>query len=50
MTINKAYAKESCYWLNLIEAENEKLQIRYLLDECTQIMKIFGAIIEKTKL
>jgi four helix bundle protein len=43
-------AKETCYWLKLIrcnkESENEQ---RNLIQESTELMKIFGAIIEKTR-
>jgi four helix bundle protein len=48
MRINRKEAKESCYWLRLIaagpELEAERLR---LLDEATQLMKIFGAIVRK---
>lgn len=47
--ICKKEAKESCFWLNLIEFEQNPKIINHLLDECTQLMKIFGAIIEKSK-
>lgn len=47
--ICKKEAKESCYWLNLIESDKDNELIQDLLDECTQLMKIFGAIIEKSK-
>lgn len=47
--ISKKEAKESCYWLNLIEFEGKEASIRQLLDECTQLMKILGAIVEKAK-
>lgn len=36
-------AKESILWLKLLEAPGR------LIDEATQLMKIFGAIIEKSK-
>jgi four helix bundle protein len=43
--------KESRYWLSLIEINNEdgdrKRQI--LSNEATELMRIFGSIIEKTK-
>lgn len=43
-------AKESCYWLKLITPRGEQsTEQERLLDESTQIMKIFGAILEKTK-
>lgn len=42
-------AKETCYWLRLLncsaEAEEAKAS---LIQESTELMKIFGAIIEKT--
>ncbi|EKE19084.1 MAG: hypothetical protein ACD_9C00144G0002 [uncultured bacterium] len=43
-------AKESCFWLNLVVPikEQEATQSK-LLDESTQLTKIFGAILEKTK-
>jgi four helix bundle protein len=42
-------AKETCYWLRLVTCPNdlEKEQI-YLSQESTEIMKIFGSIVEKT--
>ena len=41
-------AKETCYWLRLIEcgAELEKRQAN-LIQESTELMKIFGAILTK---
>ena len=43
-------AKESRYWLELIEAqENQLKQKQILIDEATQLTKIFGSIIEKAK-
>ena len=44
-------AKETIYWLRLIEvndknAENKK---EWLIDESTQLLKIFSAIVEKSK-
>jgi len=50
--ICKKEAKESCYWLELlditttIELQKEKL---FLLKEATELMKIFGSIIERSK-
>lgn len=43
-------AKESIYWLRLVgvDAKNEK-QRAALENEATQLMKIFGSIIEKCK-
>ncbi len=44
-------AKETGYWLRLLEPGNESLdqERRFLLDESTQLMKIFGAIIRNTR-
>jgi four helix bundle protein len=41
--ICKKEAKETCYWLNLIEPSDKKL-----LQKSTELMKIFGAILEKS--
>ena len=44
-------AKESRYWLKLIEVNGEdaEKQRQLLVQEATELMKIFGAILEKTK-
>jgi four helix bundle protein len=44
-------AKESRYWLNLIQTDREEIDRERQLfsDEATELMKIFGAIIEKSK-
>ena len=44
-------AKESIYWLRLIEISGAKTenQREGLIDEATQLLKIFSAIIEKSK-
>jgi four helix bundle protein len=44
-------AKESIYWLSLIQFKSEDLEkVRaQLSNEATELMRIFGAIIEKTK-
>jgi len=47
--ISRKEAKETIYWLNLVECENNTAGRDRLLDECTQLMKIFGAILEKLK-
>jgi hypothetical protein len=46
--IYRKEAKESCHWLNLLDINsvNDKERMR-LVDEGTQPMKIFGAILEK---
>jgi len=44
-------AKESRYWLKLTEVNSEdaEKQRQLLIQEATELMKIFGAILEKTK-
>jgi len=45
-------AKETCYWLRLVDMNNDKEimnENKNLLSESTQLMKIFGSILEKTK-
>ena len=43
-------AKESIYWLNLIEIDDKlDTERNYLIDECAQLMKILGSILEKCK-
>lgn len=44
-------AKESSYWLRLIEVNHKSLEIEKaeLLDESAQLMKIFGAILRNTQ-
>jgi four helix bundle protein len=44
-------AKESIYWLKLLEIDEKSLESKRqsLINEYTELMKIFGAIIEKTK-
>lgn len=43
-------AKESIYWLRLIETRGEETEKRKqtLISEATELMKIFGAILTKT--
>ncbi|MEW6170045.1 MAG: four helix bundle protein [Candidatus Omnitrophota bacterium] len=48
--ISRKEAKETIYWLNLAEPIERQLQEREILvQEATELMKIFGAIIEKSK-
>lgn len=48
--ISRKEAKESEYWLQLIEPELQQEQTRaILIDEAAQLRKIFGAILEKLK-
>lgn len=43
-------AKETVYWLKLSEpVENQGQDKIYLINEATELMKIFGSIIEKSK-
>jgi four helix bundle protein len=43
--------KESRYWLRLTEVKGEDAENRQqsLINEATELMKIFGSIVEKTK-
>ena len=48
--ISRKEAKESRYWLKLVETDNKKdLELRReeLIQETTEFMKIFGSILEK---
>jgi len=48
--ISRKEAKETIYWLRLSEPnENQLEEQKYLSGEATELMKIFGSIIEKTK-
>ena len=48
--ISRKEAKESRFWLMLIEPlEKELKEKEYLIDESSQLMKIFGSILEKSK-
>ena len=49
--ICKKEAKESRYWLNLLETNSEisDKARQNLIQESTELMKIFGAILEKSK-
>jgi len=44
-------SKESRYWLRLIEVSEQDAEKRRqsLINEATELMKIFGSIVEKTK-
>jgi len=49
--ISRKEAKESVYWLKLVEVndkEREKTR-QQLIDEATQLTKIFSSILEKSK-
>jgi len=48
--ISKKEAKESRYWLRLLICKQElETDRNKLIQEATELMKIFGAILEKTK-
>ena len=48
--ISKKEAKESRYWLKLTESFKEKQKEKEaLIQEATELMKIFGSILEKSK-
>jgi len=48
--ICKKEAKETIYWLNLSEPDPKNQPDKgNLTKECTELMKIFGAILEKSK-
>jgi len=48
--ISRKEAKESRYWLALSESKQEKQQEKEkLIQEATELMKIFGSIVEKSK-
>ena len=50
LRISKKEAKESWYWLRLSVPEEQSRDIRdQLMQEATELMKILGAIIEKSK-
>ncbi len=42
-------SKESRYWLNLISCDPKDERQDHLIRESTELMKIFGAILEKSK-
>lgn len=49
--ISRKEAKESRYWLRLIDIDNEEAgqEIVSLVQEATELMNIFGAIIRKSE-
>ncbi|MDD5291872.1 MAG: four helix bundle protein [Candidatus Omnitrophica bacterium] len=48
--ISRKEAKESRYWLELIESkENQIKEKQALIQEVTELTKIFGSIVEKSK-
>ena len=48
--ISKKEAKESIYWLKLTQPSKENQREKNsLIQEATELMKIFGAILEKSK-
>ena len=48
--ISRKEAKESKYWLQLTESKEEQINEKQnLIKEATELTKIFGSIIEKSK-
>ena len=48
--ISRKESKESIYWLNLSASEgNKRKEKEELIQEATELMKIFGSIVEKCK-
>ena len=48
--ISRKEAKESRYWLELTESKEEQINEKQaLIKEATELTKIFGSIIEKSK-
>jgi len=48
--ISRKEAKESRFWLRLIEpTDNQDKEKGVLIQESTELMKIFGSIVEKSK-
>ena len=50
--ISKKEAKETAFWLDLIEvnSENKNREKEWLIDEATQFVKIFSKTIKNTKI
>jgi four helix bundle protein len=47
--ISKKESKESRYWLRLTESfQEQQKEKEYLVQEATELMKIFGSILEKS--
>jgi four helix bundle protein len=50
MKISRKEAKESGYWLELTESREEQIMEKQdLIKEATELTKIFGSIVEKSK-
>jgi len=48
--ISRKEAKESGYWLELTEPKDQQIMERQnLIREATELTKIFGSIVEKSK-
>jgi four helix bundle protein len=48
--ISRKEAKESGYWLELTEPKEEQMmEKQHLIKEATELTKIFGSIVEKSK-
>ena len=42
-------SKESIYWLKLVETKDQEKSRESLIGEATELTKIFGSVVEKTK-
>ena len=47
LRISRKEAKETIYWLQLIKEANQKVDINFLVDECSQLKNILSSIITK---
>ena len=50
--ISRKEAKESRYWVRLVDTfddEESKIERAYLIQESTELMNIFGSILQKSK-
>ena len=47
LRISRKEAKETIYWLQLIKEANQKVDINFLVDECSQLKNIVSSIITK---
>ena len=47
--ISRKESKESIYWLKLVETKDQEKSRESLIGEATELMKIFGSIVEKIK-
>jgi four helix bundle protein len=47
--IARKESKETIYWLRLLESEENDTERQNLTQEATELMKIFGSILQKSK-